>query len=88
MATSEQRTETVLTRRTNTSITDSRPNKYSTTVAHNSHCIVKDSVKEKRTKHEDNILTICWKDEDDDRWMKLAFDVTWKSATLTATVTF
>jgi hypothetical protein len=45
-------------------------------------------VKEKRTKHEDNILTICWKDEDDDRWMKLAFDVTWKSATLTATVTF
>jgi hypothetical protein len=44
-------------------------------------------VKEKGRKYEDNILAICCKD-DDDRWMKLAFDVTWKSATLIARVTF
>ena len=49
-------------------------------------------MKEDRTKCEDNILAIRCKDDDDDddddRGMKLAFDVTWKSATLTAGVTF
>jgi len=44
-------------------------------------------VKEKRKRYEDKILAVCWKDDDDDdddddaRWLKLAFDVTWKSAT-------